>query len=195
MSAAAAAHDKDINALAVAPNDTLVATASQDRTAKARPAASRSALCFSEKEAACACRIASVPLLRITHSVRRSLRWQWRLMTCWTSLSARRTTFRGRPVTFFSCTALCWIVIIRSWGICFACPHGLKERLPSLSVSCQQSQVTSCDFGGQHGLCRAPHVRWRTRGVSVGLAPAGPGGRPHAARPPARRLGRRLLPD
>jgi len=34
--AAAAAHDKDINAVAVAPNDALVVTASQDRTAKAR---------------------------------------------------------------------------------------------------------------------------------------------------------------
>lgn len=32
--AAVAAHDKDINAVAVAPNDSLVVTASQDRTAK-----------------------------------------------------------------------------------------------------------------------------------------------------------------
>ena len=36
--AAAAAHDKDINAVAVAPNDALLVTASQDRTAKARGA-------------------------------------------------------------------------------------------------------------------------------------------------------------
>lgn len=35
--AAVAAHDKDINALAVSPNDALICTASQDRTAKARP--------------------------------------------------------------------------------------------------------------------------------------------------------------
>lgn len=34
--AAVAAHDKDINAVAVAPNDSLVVTASQDRTAKVR---------------------------------------------------------------------------------------------------------------------------------------------------------------
>ena len=34
--AATAAHDKDVNALAVSPNDALVASASQDRTAKAR---------------------------------------------------------------------------------------------------------------------------------------------------------------
>lgn len=34
VSAAIAAHDKDINAVAVAPNDQLVATASQDRSAK-----------------------------------------------------------------------------------------------------------------------------------------------------------------
>ena len=32
--AAVAAHDKDINALAVSPNDALICTASQDRTAK-----------------------------------------------------------------------------------------------------------------------------------------------------------------
>ena len=32
--AATAAHDKDINAVAVAPNDSLICTASQDRTAK-----------------------------------------------------------------------------------------------------------------------------------------------------------------
>lgn len=32
--AAVAAHDKDINAVAVSPNDALVVTASQDRTAK-----------------------------------------------------------------------------------------------------------------------------------------------------------------
>ena len=32
--AAVAAHDKDVNALAVSPNDALVVTASQDRTAK-----------------------------------------------------------------------------------------------------------------------------------------------------------------
>ena len=32
--AATAAHDKDINAIAVAPNDSLICTASQDRTAK-----------------------------------------------------------------------------------------------------------------------------------------------------------------
>ena len=34
--AATAAHDKDVNALAVSPNDALIASASQDRTAKAR---------------------------------------------------------------------------------------------------------------------------------------------------------------
>lgn len=34
--AATAAHDKDINAVAVAPNDSLICTASQDRTAKVR---------------------------------------------------------------------------------------------------------------------------------------------------------------
>lgn len=34
VTAAVAAHDKDINALAVSPNDALVATASQDRTTK-----------------------------------------------------------------------------------------------------------------------------------------------------------------
>ncbi len=33
--AVVAAHDKDINALAVSPNDALICTASQDRTAKA----------------------------------------------------------------------------------------------------------------------------------------------------------------
>lgn len=32
--AATAAHGKDINAIAVAPNDSLICTASQDRTAK-----------------------------------------------------------------------------------------------------------------------------------------------------------------
>ena len=32
--AVVAAHDKDINALAVSPNDALICTASQDRTAK-----------------------------------------------------------------------------------------------------------------------------------------------------------------
>lgn len=32
--AATSAHDKDINAIAVAPNDSLICTASQDRTAK-----------------------------------------------------------------------------------------------------------------------------------------------------------------
>lgn len=32
--AATAAHDKDINAIAVAPNDSLICTGSQDRTAK-----------------------------------------------------------------------------------------------------------------------------------------------------------------
>ena len=32
--AATSAHDKDINAVAVAPNDSLICTASQDRTAK-----------------------------------------------------------------------------------------------------------------------------------------------------------------
>ena len=35
--AVVAAHDKDINALAVSPNDALICTASQDRTAKVRP--------------------------------------------------------------------------------------------------------------------------------------------------------------
>ena len=35
--AATAAHDKDINAIAVAPNDSLICTASQDRTAKVKP--------------------------------------------------------------------------------------------------------------------------------------------------------------
>lgn len=35
--AATAAHDKDINAVAVAPNDSLICTASQDRTAKVQP--------------------------------------------------------------------------------------------------------------------------------------------------------------
>jgi len=34
VTAAVAAHDKDINTLAVSPNDALVVTASQDRTAK-----------------------------------------------------------------------------------------------------------------------------------------------------------------
>ena len=34
--AATAAHDKDINAIAVAPNDSLICTASQDRTAKVK---------------------------------------------------------------------------------------------------------------------------------------------------------------
>ena len=34
--AATAAHDKDINAVAVAPNDSLICSASQDRTAKVR---------------------------------------------------------------------------------------------------------------------------------------------------------------
>lgn len=34
VTAAVAAHDKDINAVAVSPNDALVVTASQDRTAK-----------------------------------------------------------------------------------------------------------------------------------------------------------------
>ena len=33
-SAATSAHDKDINAVAVAPNDSLICTTSQDRTAK-----------------------------------------------------------------------------------------------------------------------------------------------------------------
>lgn len=32
--AVVAAHDKDINALALSPNDALICTASQDRTAK-----------------------------------------------------------------------------------------------------------------------------------------------------------------
>jgi U3 small nucleolar RNA-associated protein 13 len=36
VTAAVAAHDKDINAVAVSPNDALVVTASQDRTAKVR---------------------------------------------------------------------------------------------------------------------------------------------------------------
>ena len=35
--AATSAHDKDINAVAVAPNDSLICTASQDRTAKVTP--------------------------------------------------------------------------------------------------------------------------------------------------------------
>ena len=35
--AVVAAHDKDINALAVSPNDALICTASQDRTAKVPP--------------------------------------------------------------------------------------------------------------------------------------------------------------
>ena len=35
--AVVAAHDKDINALAVSPNDALICTASQDRTAKVCP--------------------------------------------------------------------------------------------------------------------------------------------------------------
>jgi hypothetical protein len=34
--AAAAAHDKDINAVAVAPNDVLICTGSQDRSARVR---------------------------------------------------------------------------------------------------------------------------------------------------------------
>ena len=34
--AVVAAHDKDINAVAVSPNDALICTASQDRTAKVR---------------------------------------------------------------------------------------------------------------------------------------------------------------
>ncbi len=46
--AVVAAHDKDINAVAVSPNDALICTASQDRTAKASyqhaPAAVRFAL-------------------------------------------------------------------------------------------------------------------------------------------------------
>ena len=37
VTAAVAAHDKDINAVAVSPNDALVVTASQDRTAKVWP--------------------------------------------------------------------------------------------------------------------------------------------------------------
>jgi len=34
VTAAVSAHDKDINAVAVSPNDAFVCTASQDRTAK-----------------------------------------------------------------------------------------------------------------------------------------------------------------
>ena len=37
VTAAVSAHDKDINAVAVSPNDAFVCTASQDRTAKVRP--------------------------------------------------------------------------------------------------------------------------------------------------------------
>ena len=36
VTAAVAAHDKDINAVAVSPNDAFICTASQDRTAKVR---------------------------------------------------------------------------------------------------------------------------------------------------------------
>ena len=36
MTAAVSAHDKDINAVAVSPNDAFICTASQDRTAKVR---------------------------------------------------------------------------------------------------------------------------------------------------------------
>jgi U3 small nucleolar RNA-associated protein 13 len=41
-SAAVAAHDKDVNAVAVSPNDALVCTASQDRTAKVKRHGGRS---------------------------------------------------------------------------------------------------------------------------------------------------------
>jgi WD40 repeat protein len=34
---AVAAHDKDLNQLAVSPNDALIASASQDKTVKVRP--------------------------------------------------------------------------------------------------------------------------------------------------------------
>lgn len=44
--AAVAAHDKDINALAVSPNDALICTASQDRTAKVRPPKQETAFCW-----------------------------------------------------------------------------------------------------------------------------------------------------
>ena len=46
--AVVAAHDKDINALAVSPNDALICTASQDRTAKVRPPEQQEAVfcCF-----------------------------------------------------------------------------------------------------------------------------------------------------
>ncbi len=44
VTAAVAAHDKDINGLAVSPNDAFVATASQDRTAKVRTRRAASAL-------------------------------------------------------------------------------------------------------------------------------------------------------
>lgn len=36
VTAAVVAHDKDINTVAVAPNDSLIATGSQDKTAKVR---------------------------------------------------------------------------------------------------------------------------------------------------------------
>ncbi len=38
VTAAVSAHDKDINAVAVSPNDAFVCTASQDRTAKVQQA-------------------------------------------------------------------------------------------------------------------------------------------------------------
>lgn len=42
VTAAVAAHDKDINAVAVSPNDAFICTASQDRTAKVRRALGQS---------------------------------------------------------------------------------------------------------------------------------------------------------
>ena len=46
LTAVVAAHDKDINALAVSPNDALICTASQDRTAKVRPPKQEAAFCW-----------------------------------------------------------------------------------------------------------------------------------------------------
>ena len=47
--AAVVAHDKDINAVAVSPDDALACTASQDRTVKVSPVSSRCSLPTSQK--------------------------------------------------------------------------------------------------------------------------------------------------
>lgn len=51
--AAVAAHDKDINALAVSPNDAFICTASQDRTAKAKLLFPLPALCLLRWQIGC----------------------------------------------------------------------------------------------------------------------------------------------